>query len=193
MLICAIETVPQGSTSKFLKHSNNSERFKVQSKPIKRDAMRDVFIFCSAFFFGTFYLLIIIMMLVRLRKIPGRVKLVMAILLLSGSGLAFIMWIAVTNPRNLDGKRVNAIAYSPVAKQCINVITIFDKEKVQIFTGDNPLKLSGGFEVQPNSFITMVLAERTLKDLEKIRVVETQHNGFVDLNVVSQKCPGKEN
>ena len=123
---------------------------------------------------------------------PRRVKLVIAILLLSGSGLVFIIWSAATSPRNLDGKRVSVVAYSPVAKKCIKTSTIFDKEKVQIFTGDEPLTLRADFVVQQNSFITMVLAERTLKDLEQIRVLETQHNAFLDLNVISDKCPGKE-
>lgn len=154
--------------------------------------MNDVFIFYSAFFFGTFYLLVIALMLGRLRKLPGRVKLVITILLFSGSGLAFIIWIAATSPRNLDGKRVTAMAYSPIDKRCIKITAIFDKEKVQIFPIDQPLKLGGDFVVQPNSFITMVLAERTLKNFEKIRVLETQHNTFLDLNVVSQKCPTSE-
>jgi hypothetical protein len=155
--------------------------------------MRDVFIFCSAFFFGTLYLLVIIILLVRLRKLPVRVKLVVAILLLSGSGLVFIIWGAATSPKNLDGKRIVAMAYSPVVKQCIKINTIFDKEKVQVFTGDIPLKLGGDFVVPANSFITMVLVERTLKNLEKIRVLETQHNTFLDLNVVSEDCPKPEN
>src|SRR5688572_2140390 len=101
--------------------------------------MRDVFIFWSAFFFGTFYLLIIALMLGRLRKMPGRVKLVIAILLLSGSGLVVIIWMGANSPRNLDGKLVAATAYTPFDNQCTGISAIFDKEKVQIFTKETPL------------------------------------------------------
>src|SRR5258708_7766 len=121
-------------------------------------------------------------MIGRLKNIPLPIRLALVISTLCGLGLISIFLFAAQNPRNLDGKQVKGITFSPVDNQCVRVTATFDKEKVRIFTGDSPIRIREDLVIQRMSSIEMVLARRPIEDLKKIRVLDGQHNAFLDLN-----------
>ncbi|MEK6287299.1 MAG: Calx-beta domain-containing protein [Acidobacteriota bacterium] len=122
-------------------------------------------------------------------SMPPRVHLAIGLVALGVVGLALIFWIAAKSPLHLDGKTVVATTDSTVDHQCTRIRASFDKEKVLIFTEDAPLRLRDDLVIQPHSFITTVLANRTIDNRECIPVLETQHNAFLCLNVVRTDCP----
>lgn len=117
------------------------------------------------------------------RKMPGRVYAAIALIVLGGVGLVAIVWVAVTHPRNMDGKLLDARARAGASDGCVPVSVRFDKGKVMVFTKERALKLRDDAELPPNSFKEMVLVKPSIDDASKVRVIEPAGRAFIDLDL----------
>ena len=145
-----------------------------------------------AFYFAlaaaVLYILFLTFLFGRLKRVPARVRTSFAFITLGGIGLVGIAWVAITHPRNFDGKYLNALASVPANKSCVNVNVRFDKEKIVIFTKDKMLTLRDNYGLQPNSFKEMTLASKIIDDPKKVLAFDPAGNAYLELNLVDREC-----